>query len=125
MSDITFTGNKKLKSIAKEWSTKFPYLYLRFFNPDGSVVSDWGQTHASVRGKKGATDLSTNAGMKVGTFEARYLDAFGSRVEIMYEKNGRKYQSLEDANQMSLNEYNAWVKAHGGSDILKDHADWF
>jgi hypothetical protein len=124
MSEITFTGNKKLKSIAREWSTKYPYLFLRFFDADGKVVS-WEQTHASVRGKKSASELSTNAGMNVGTFESRYEAAFGSRVEIMYQKNGRNYQSLADSNSMSLNEYNTWVKNNGGAEIMKAEPSWF
>ena len=72
MAEISFMGNRQLKTIAREWSTKFPYTYLRFFDHVGKSAPDWTVTHASIRGKKAAEDLSTNAGLKVSTFEARY-----------------------------------------------------
>ena len=66
MADITFTGNKTLATINKEWMAKFPYVFIRFVG-----CMDMKATHASVRTKKDAVDLSTNAVMNVGTFETR------------------------------------------------------
>ena len=104
-SSITFTGNKTLATINKEWLAKVPYVYIRFVNHPM-----WNVTHGSVRTKKDAVDLSTNAGMNVGTFEARHKDAYGAAVELCYEKNGRKYRSLGEHNAMTLNEFNAfWI----------------
>jgi hypothetical protein len=125
MADITFTGNKKLKSINKEWCSKFPYLYLGFFDADGKGGMEWTNTHASIRGKKAASELSTNAGMKVSTFEERYEAAYGCKVEIKYEKNGRLYRSLDEHNNLTLNEFNNWAKEHGASELLSEHPDWF
>lgn len=125
MAEITFTGNKKLKSINKEWCAKFPYTYLRFYNADGKACTNWEVTHSSVRSKKAAAELSTNAGMKVSTFEKRYEDAYGSKVEIMYQKGGKLYRSLGDSDNETLSAYNAWVKEKGGSEIVKENPDWF
>ncbi len=125
MSDITFTGNKMLKSINKEWCSKYPYIYLSFSNAEGKVTGKWDVTHSSMRAKKAATELSTNAGMKVATFEKRYMDAYGSKVEIKYEKNGRLYRSLGDHDDMTLNQFNDWCKEKGASDVLKTHPEWF
>ena len=117
MADIKFTGNKTLKSINKEWCSKFPYTYLGFFNSEGKAAPDWNATHASIRGKKDASELST--------FESRYEDAFGAKVEIKYEKNGRLYNSLGEQNEMTLNEFNDWAKENGASVITEAHPEWF
>jgi hypothetical protein len=125
MAEISFTGNKLLKSINKEWCTKFPYLYLSFINTEGKAVGDWNNSHASVRATKGADELNTTATMNVSTFERRYKDAYGVEVEIKYVKNGRKYRSLGEHNNMTLSEFNKWVKDNGGSEIMTTHPEWF
>lgn len=125
MAEITFNGQKSLKSIAKSWSQKFPHLWIRFYDSTGKHCPDWSVTHGSIRGKKDAEELSTNANLNVGTFEARYNNAFGAKVEIMYTKNNRSYHSLEKANAMTLSEYNAYAKTLGADEILKTHPEWF
>lgn len=125
MADIKFTGNKQLKSINKEWCSKFPYLYLGFFTPDGKGIGDWSNNHSLARGKKDASELATTATMNVGTFEKRYFEAFGSNVEIKYVKNGRKYRSLNEHNNMTLSEFNNWAKESGCSNIMETHPEWF
>ena len=125
MAEIKFTGNKQLKSINREWCSKFPYLYLGFFNPDGNAVGDWSNNHSIVRAKKDASELSTTATMNVSTFEKRYKDAFGSNVEVKYVKNGRKYRSLNTHNDLTLSQFNNWAKENGCSIILETHPEWF
>jgi hypothetical protein len=120
MADIKFTGNKTLATINKEWLSKFPYIYIRFTGHPG-----WKETHASVRTKKAVAELSTNAGMNVGTFEARHKEAYGAEIEICYEKGGKLHRSLGDQNALTLNELNAWAKENGASDIIKTHPEWF
>jgi hypothetical protein len=120
MADITFTGNKTLATINKEWLEKFPFVYIRFVGH-----GDWKVTHASVRAKKDADELSTNAGMNVGTFETRHKEAYGAEVELCYEKNGRKYRSLGEHNTMTLNEFNGFAKSDGGVEIMTAHPEWF
>ena len=120
MADIKFTGNKTLATINKEWMAKYPYVFIRFVG-----CMNIKATHASVRTKKDAADLSTNAGMNVGTFEARHKEAFGVAVELCYAKNGKQFRSLGAHNSMSLNEFNAYAKSNGGSEILKTHPEWF
>ncbi len=125
MAEISFTGNKLLKSIAREWSTKYPYLWIRFYRPDGKHQGDWSVSHATIRGKKGAEELSTNGTQHVHTFETRYEAAYGCKVEIMYQKNGRNYHSLGENNGQTLIEFNEWAKAKGASEIMKAQPDWF
>lgn len=125
MAEITFTGNKMLKSINREWCAKFPYLYLFFYKPDGKGPNGWTVTHASVRGKKSADELSTNAWMKVGTFEKRYEAAYGAKVEVMYRRGGKSFRTLGEHDNLTLTEMNAWVKEKGGDVVLKAMPDLF
>jgi hypothetical protein len=125
MAEISFTGNKMLKSINKDWCTKFPYLYLGFFDAENKGVGNWAVTHASVRATKGADELSTTATMNVSTFERRYKEAYGVAIEIKYVKNGRKYRSLGEHNNLTLSEFNKWAKDNGASEIMTTHPEWF
>jgi hypothetical protein len=125
MADITFTGHKKLKSINREWCTKFNFIYLSFHDATGKTQGDWSVNHSTVRAKKDASELATTGHMHVGTFEARYKEAFGTDVEIKYEKNGRLYRSLDEHNNMSLAEFNKWAGEHGASNVLETHPEWF
>ncbi|MFN5912460.1 MAG: hypothetical protein ACK45H_14055 [Bacteroidota bacterium] len=125
MADITFTGNKKLKSINREWCTKFPYLYLGFFDADGKGQGDWSVNHSTVRAKKDASELATTGNMNVGTFETRYKNAFGSPIEIKYVKNGRNYRSLDEHNNLTLAALNRWAAENGASNVLETHPEWF
>jgi hypothetical protein len=129
MAEIKFTGNKQLKSIQKEWCSKYPYLFLAFYNAEGKNIHYWKlaeePTHASIRGKKGADELSTNASMNVGTFESRYEAAFGCKVEIYYSKNNRSYRSLAENNSKTLNDYNEYAKSLGAAEVMKTFKELF
>jgi hypothetical protein len=125
MADITFAGNKKLKSINREWCGKFNHIYLSFAGPDGVFQGDWSVNHSTVRAKKDASEMATTGNMKVKTFEARYKETFGTQVEIKYEKNGRLYRSLDEHNDMTLSQFDKWAEEHGASKPLEAHPEWF
>lgn len=124
MSDIKFTGNKLLKSIGKEFTSKFPYLYLRWYDQSGKT-STWDVTHASIRAKKAAAELSTNGSMHVGTFEKRYEDAYGVKIEVMHVKNGLKNRSLGGDDKTTLTSFNKQVAEKGASKVMEVLADVF
>jgi hypothetical protein len=124
MSDIKFTGSKLLKSIGNEFTSKFPYLWLRWYDQSGKSIA-WGVTHASIRAKKAAAELSTNGSMHVGTFEKRYEDAYGVKIEVMYTKNGRKYRSLNEDDKVSLTAYNKKVAEGGAQKAKEAHPESF
>ncbi|NBU92574.1 MAG: hypothetical protein EBS17_07005 [Flavobacteriia bacterium] len=125
MAEIKFTGNKTLKSINKEWCAKFPHTYLGFFSEDGKAGMSWENTHASIRGKKDADELLITSQMKVSTFESRYQAAFGCKVDIKFQKNGKLFNSSKEHNEMTLSELNAWAKENGASNIREENPDWF
>jgi hypothetical protein len=57
--------------------------------------------------------------MNVGTFEKRYEEAYGVKIEVMYIKEDRKYRSLDEDNHLTLAEYNKKV-AEKGAQKAKD-----
>ena len=124
MSDIKFTGNKLLKSIGNEFTDKFPHLWLRWYDQSGKSIA-WGVTHASIRAKKAAAELSTNGSMHIGTFEKRYEDAYGVKIEVMYTKNGRKYRSLDEDDKVSLTAYNKKAQGLGAQKAKEAHPESF
>ena len=63
--------------------------------------------------------------MQVETFESRYESTYGSKVEIKYLKNNRKYRSLGKHNEMTLNEFNQCAKNNGASIITETKPEWF
>jgi hypothetical protein len=125
MAEISFTGNKKLKSINIEWCTKFPFTYLNFIKADGKSPTTWDITHSSIRGKKGADEISTNASMLVSTFESRYEAAYGIKIQIKFIKGVRAYNTSEEHNKLTLSELNTLAKERKGTEVMKLHPEWF
>lgn len=80
MADISFTGNKKVKSIKKEFKEAYGAT-LRIYN--GARFADPDATLASLRaeGKKGG-EVKINGNKKVGKFEKEVLDEFGIKVQV-------------------------------------------
>jgi hypothetical protein len=124
MADIKFTGSKLLKSIGNEFTDKFPYLWLRWYDQSGKTIG-WDVTHASIRAKKAAAELSTNGSMHVGTFEKRYEDAYGVKIEVMYTKNGRNNRSLDEDDKVSLTAYNKKAEGLGAQKAKEAHPKSF
>jgi len=122
MADIKFSGNTKLRTINAEFIKSFPYLFLSFVDASDKWVKDQDTTHAKVRaaGKTGG-ELSINGNMLVSTFEKRYLEAFGSKVLVKYEMNGKGYHVVKKAEKyaMTFSALNKWLSENGASYIPK------
>lgn len=80
MAEITFTGNKKVKSLQKEFKDAFGAT-LRVYN--GKRFADPEATLASLRaeGKKGG-DLKVAGNMQVGNFEKKVEELYGINVQV-------------------------------------------
>jgi hypothetical protein len=63
--------------------------------------------------------------MHVGTFEKRYEDAYGVKIEVMYTKNGRKYRSLAEDDKVSLTAYNSKAQTIGATKAKEAHPEAF
>ena len=80
MADISFTGNKKVKSIQKEFKEAYGAT-LRVYK--GAKYADPDATLASLRaaGKKGG-EIKINGNKKVGNFEKEVLEEYGIKIQI-------------------------------------------
>lgn len=80
MAEITFTGNKEVKSLQKEFKDAFGAT-LRVYN--GKRFADPEATLASLRaeGKKGG-DLKVAGNMLVGNFEKKVDELYGITIQV-------------------------------------------
>lgn len=80
MAEITFTGNKKVKSLQKDFKEAFGAT-LRVYN--GARFADADATLASLRseGKKGG-DLKVAGNMLVGNFEKKVDELYGIKIQV-------------------------------------------
>ena len=106
---ISMNGRKKIETIQKEFSSKFPYLTLVFLNENRMPLAGH-KTLAEVRGTKGP-DLSIMATLKVNSLEQSFKDSFGLTVEVAYAQNGKLIHSQESENK-TLSELNKWCESH-------------
>ncbi len=110
-TELTMTGNKKIATVQKEFSSKFEYLQLRFEHPSGRKI-DESKSIAQVREKNNG-ELSVIGNQLVGTFEAAGLDKFGLTLEVAYSQNGKFIRSSGDKQKMSIAALNRWCRDNG------------
>jgi hypothetical protein len=120
MTDLLLTGNKKIKSVRKEFTAKFNFLHIRFYTEVNQFVDD-NDTIASVRKIKGGTDLSIAGNLGVGTLETRCKELYGFNVEVMLAKKaGKGYAASKTEgalDKMSLTQLNNYAKENGYADM--------
>lgn len=80
MADITFSGNKKVKSLVKDFKEAYGatlrvYSGKRFADPEATLAS------LRAEGKKGG-EVKVNGNMLVGNFEKKIMDEFGITVQV-------------------------------------------
>lgn len=107
---LSMNGKKKIETIQKEFTAKFPYLTLVFLDEAKSGIEGT-KTLAEVRKSKGE-DVSIMASQKVNSLEKKFLKNYGLIVEVAYQKEGQLI--LTDPNEeKTLNELNSWCAANG------------
>jgi hypothetical protein len=120
MADLLLTGNKKIKSVRKEFTAKFNFLHIRFYTEADKFVDD-NATIASVRKVKGNIDLSIVGNLGVGTLETRCKEIYGFNVEvILAKKAGKGYTTSKTEgalDKMSLTQLNNYAKENGYADM--------
>lgn len=109
MAEISFNGNKLLKTIDNDFSESFPYLFLHFFDANDNEVS-LNIKHQEVRTQKESNELSINGKTLIGNFEKKYKEAFGVKVEIMYQKDGQNFATDAQQDAISLTQFNKWCE---------------
>lgn len=128
-TEITTTGSKKVKTLKKEFSEKFPYLELgifhiemkekvrigeklnKRFNPD--------QTLSEIRLKTGLGEISINGRKLVGNLEKEFEDKFGLYVQICYKtKDGGYFYTNHSDDKKSLSALNKDKEKEGCQKVV-------
>ena len=107
---LSMNGKKKIETIQKEFTAKFPYLKLVFLDETKSVI-EGSKTLAEVRKSKGE-DVSIMASQKVNSLEKNFLKNYGLIVEVAYQLGSELVLTTSDENR-TLNELNGWCAANG------------
>ncbi len=106
-SELSMNGRKKIETIQKEFTQKFPYLTLVFLDQQRRAI-DISKSLSEVRQAKGA-DISIIASLKVNTLEKRFLENFGLIVEVAYKKSDKVVYTKDNVDK-TLNELNKWCQ---------------
>lgn len=108
-SELSMNGRKKIETIQKEFTQKFPYLTLVFLDQQRTAL-DISKSLSEVRQAKGA-DISIIASLKVNTLEKRFNESFGLIVEVAYKKDGKVVYTKDNVDK-TLNELNKWCESN-------------
>lgn len=111
---LSMNGKKKIETIQKEFTAKFPYLTLVFLDEAKSGIEGT-KTLAEVRKSKGE-DVSIMASQKVNSLEKNFLKNYGLLVEVAYQLGSELVLTTSDENR-TLNELNRWCELNGCSKI--------
>lgn len=106
-SELSMNGKKKIETLQKEFTQKFPYLTLVFLDKERRAI-DISKSLSEVRQVKG-DDISIIASLKVNTLEKRFLENFGLIVEVAYKKSDKVVYTKENIDK-TLNELNKWCE---------------
>ena len=113
-TELSMNGRKKIETIQKEFSNKFPFLTLIFLNEEKEFL-DVSKTLSEIRKSKG-DDISIIASLKVNNLEKKFLKNYGLIVEVAYQKEGQVVMTEPDE-EKTLNELNNWCELNGCSKI--------
>jgi len=106
-SELSMNGRKKIETLQKEFTQKFPYLTLVFLDKERRAI-DISKSLSEVRQAKGE-DISIIASLKVNTLEKRFLENFGLVVEVAYQKSDKVVYTKDNVDK-TLNELNKWCQ---------------
>ena len=109
-NEISVTGNKKLKTLYKEFNKNFPYICLRVF-PLSEKVKNTQHAHNSemkiseVRTKTSPGDISIHGRTHAGNLEENFEKIFGIYAQVGYrDSNGNNYYTSGASDKMSLSQ---------------------
>jgi len=128
MAEIKITGKKVLRTINREFQEQFPYLGLAFFTPaewakvqEGKTAArlDGGSKLADVRTvppPKDEKELSIHGRTLVKNLEEKFLEIYGLKAQVIYQKGTQKYYTGTDGqgmNAMGLTQLNKKLEEEG------------
>ena len=109
-NEISVTGNKKLKTLYKEFNKNFPYICLRVY-----PLSEKGKSSQSphnsemriseVRTKTSPGDISIHGRTHAGNLEENFEKIFGLYAQVCWtESDGSRYYTTGAKDKMSLSQ---------------------
>jgi len=111
-TEITMTGNKKIKTIVNEFSEKFNYLSLVFKKANNHPI-DIEKNISEVREKNG-DELSIVGNLTVGSLERRFMENYGINIQVVYKTaDGRIHNTNPVADSRTLAKENEAAKEEG------------
>jgi hypothetical protein len=111
-SELTMTGNKKIKTIVHEFSEKFNYLSLVFKKANNHSI-DIEKNLSEVREKNGG-ELSIVGNLTVGSLERRFMENYGINIQVVCKSaDGRIHNTKGEADTRTLAEQNETAKEEG------------
>ena len=109
-NEISVTGNKKLKTLYKEFNKNFPYICLRVF-PLSEKVKSYQVPHdpekkiSEVRTKTNPGDISIHGRTHAGNLEENFEKIFGLYAQVGYkDPNGKNYYTSVASDKRSLSQ---------------------
>lgn len=110
--EITVTGNKKIRTLQKQFTDKFPYLRLAIL-PLSEKGKKRQRQHdnnlnlSAVRTVVNPGKISLHGRTLVGNIEKRFEETFGLYAQVCWTKsNGKRYYTSGSEDQMNLTQLN-------------------
>ena len=125
MSEIRVTGNKKLKTLSREFQENFPYLFLVFLDDTQQnkaeevggpiTILPYDKTLAQVRKvkPKDSKEISIHGRTKVSTLEKRFKEEYGINIQVSYADEKNAYYTTGELDEMTLSQLNRYLKENG------------
>ena len=117
--EISVSGNKKIKTLRKEFTKKFPFISINLF-PLIHKEKGTQKTYSSelkiseVRTKNNPGKVSLHGRTLVGTIEKNFDKLFGIYAQVSYTgSDGGRYYTLESWDKDSLTHINKFGKSEG------------
>lgn len=117
------TGNKKIETLCKEFTKKFPYLRLGIFYSyareqvvKGERIQpiDGSKTLASVRRKDSGGDISISGNKKIKSLEKEFDTVFGLYCQVCFTSaDGKPYYTSGSVDELTLSAFNADCEKRG------------
>jgi hypothetical protein len=109
-NEVSVTGNKKLKTLYKEFNKNFPYISLCVF-PLSEKVKSTQHSHdpekriSEVRTKTSPGDISIHGRTHAGNLEENFEKIFGLYAQVCWtESDGSRYYTTGAKDKMSLSQ---------------------
>jgi len=117
--EISVSGNKKIKTLQKEFTKKFPYIAISLF-PLSEKTKHTQTRHSSelkiseVRTKNNPGKVSLNGRTLVGTIEKNFDKLFGIYAQVCYkDSDGGRYYTSGSTDKLSLTKLNKYGESEG------------